>query len=134
MSDLDSLKSVAKAVKQWSNCNKAWLDTSEDDSCAVVGHIDEDGNCYAVATIDCDQYYAGQDSLQLAKFYANANPAIILELIERLEFSDKQRDELLATLKALTDATGQWTSKSEKLRVAHFKARVAYASVKFNAP
>lgn len=101
MIDIDSLKRVAKAVNQWSNCNKAWLDTSEDDSCAVVGHIDDDGNCYAVATIDCDQYYAGQDSLPLAKFYANSNPAIILELIECLESSDKQRDELLAAAEAI---------------------------------
>lgn len=106
MSDIDSLKSVAKSVNQWSNCNSAWLDTSEDESAAVVGHIDEDGNCYQVATIDCDQYYAGQDSLPLAKFYAKANPATIIALIERIESAEKQRDELLAACEKTISENG----------------------------
>ena len=65
MLDLEKMKSAAQSVNGWSNCNQAWLDTSEDESVAVVGHISEDGDTYPVATIDCDQYYAGQDSLPL---------------------------------------------------------------------
>ena len=96
MLDLEKMKSAAQSVNGWSNCNQAWLDTSEDESVAVVGHISEDGDTYPVATIDCDQYYAGQDSLPLAKFYAEANPSAVLELIKRLEKAERQRDELLS--------------------------------------
>jgi uncharacterized UBP type Zn finger protein len=78
--NINELEELAKAVPGWSNCNKAWLDTSEDVSAAVVGHINEDGECYPVITVDCDQYYSG-DSLKLAKFYAAANPSAISELI-----------------------------------------------------
>lgn len=78
--NINELDELAKAVPGWSNCNKAWLDTSEDVSAAVVGHINEDGECYPVITVDCDQYYSG-DSLNLAKFYAAANQSAILELI-----------------------------------------------------
>ena len=78
--NINELEELAKAVPGWSNCNKAWLDTSEDVSAAVVGHINEDGECYPVITVDCDQYYSG-DSLNLAKFYAAANQSAILELI-----------------------------------------------------
>ena len=38
-----------------------------------------------MATIDCDQYYQGQDSLKLARFYAAANPVAVLNLILRIE-------------------------------------------------
>ena len=78
--NINELEELAKAVPGWSNCNKAWLDTSEDVSAAVVGHINEDGECYPVITVDCDQYYSG-DSLNLAKFYAAANQSAIIELI-----------------------------------------------------
>lgn len=78
--NINELEELAKAVPGWSNCNKAWLDTSKDVSAAVVGHINEDGECYPVITVDCDQYYSG-DSLNLAKFYAAANQSAILELI-----------------------------------------------------
>ena len=83
--DMQALKILAQDVTGWANCNKAWLDTSEDDPAAVVGHIDEDGNTYPVATIDCDQYYAASDSIKLARFYAAANPAKVLDLILRIE-------------------------------------------------
>lgn len=62
--ELKKLKALAEEVKQWKNCNQAWFDQSEDEPAAVVGHIDEDGNTYPVATIDCDQYYAAQDSIK----------------------------------------------------------------------
>ena len=68
--ELQELKALAAAVKDWGNYTDAWLDQSEDEPAAVVGHIDDDGNTYPVATVDCDQYYAAADSLKLAKFYA----------------------------------------------------------------
>ena len=97
--DLNALEATAQRVTGWKNCNAAWLDTSEDESAAVVGSIDEDGRTFPVATIDCDQYYAGEDSLPLAKFYAAANPATVLELVRMV----KQRDELLAALELCYD-------------------------------
>lgn len=86
--DINKLKAAAEAVKGWGSSNQAWLDTREDTAAAVVGHVDEDGREFPVATIDCDQYDSG-DSLPLAKFYATANPQAILELITRLEAAEK---------------------------------------------
>ena len=94
--ELQKLKALAEEVKQWSNCNLAWLDQSEDDPAAVVGHINEDGETYPVATIDCDQYYAGQDSLKLAKFYAAANPDAVLKLVRTAEVYGAERDHARA--------------------------------------
>jgi len=86
---INKLKTLAVEVMQWSNCNKAWLDQSKDEPDAVVGHIDDDGNCYPVATIDCDQYYAGQDSMKLARFYAAANPETVLRMIAMIDDAQK---------------------------------------------
>ena len=79
--NINELEKTAKEVSGWSSCNKSWLDTSEDEPIAVVGYIDEGGETYPVVTVDCDLYYAGGDSIKLAKFYAEANPPAILELI-----------------------------------------------------
>lgn len=96
MIDINELRALTQAVSGWSNCNHAWLDTSEDVAAAVVGHIDESGETYPVATIDCDQYYAAHQSLPLAKFYAAANPAAVSELIDRLEVAEKERERARA--------------------------------------
>ena len=91
--DIKKLKEAALAIRDW-KLDMAWLDTSEDESAAVVGHIDEEGNEYAVITVDCDQYFQGQDSLPLAKFYAQANPSAVLELIARLEKAENHAERL----------------------------------------
>lgn len=93
---LQILRELALAVAGWGNCNMAWLDNSEDNPAAVVGHINEDGEAYPVATVNCDQYYAGEDSLKLAKFYAAFNPADSLAFLESYE-------ELLAALKRIEE-------------------------------
>lgn len=90
--ELQKLKALAEDVKGWGNCNQAWLDHSEDEPAAVVGHISEDGDTYPVATIDCDQYYAAQDSLKLARFYAAANPETVLRLIAMIESPNVERN------------------------------------------
>ena len=94
MINIEKIKQAALAVKGWGNCNQAWLDISEYESAAVVGSIDEDGVACPVITVDCDQYYQGQDSLPLAKFYAQANPSAILELITRLEAAESQLESV----------------------------------------
>ena len=79
--NINELEELANTVSNWSNCDEAWLDTSEDTPAAVFGSIDEDGETYPVAIVDCEQYFAASDSLKLAKFYAATNPSAISELI-----------------------------------------------------
>lgn len=93
--NIEELKQKALKCYGWSNASSAWLHESGDGS-AVVGNID-DSNDHAirnpVAVVDVAQYDGFQDdSIELAQFYAAANPAAILELIQ-------QRNELLAALK-----------------------------------
>lgn len=99
---LEKLKMLAQDVMQWSNCDTAWLDHSEDEPAAVVGHINDDGETYPVATIDCDQYYAAQDSLKLAKFYAAANPGEVLRLVRAVEVYGAERDHARACYERVT--------------------------------
>ena len=111
--NIEKIKAAALAVTGW-KLNHAWLDTSEDESVAVVGHIDEDGNEYAVITVDCDQYFAGRDSLPLAKFYAKANPSAVLQLIERLEAAERDaalyRDLIYQVKRKFPDETHHETA------------------------
>jgi hypothetical protein len=98
------LKKLAEAVKGWSNCNQAWLETSEDEVAAVVGHISEDGEKYPVTVVDCDQYYAGADSIKLAKFYAAASPDVVLGLLAEIEHLQKDFAYIKQRRDALTFA------------------------------
>jgi len=117
MIDINELRALTQAVSEWSNCNHAWLDTSEDVAAAVVGHIDESGETYPVATIDCDQYYAAHQSLPLAKFYAAANPATLSELLDRLEAAEKERGNANA-------AAGGQSMTSEEIIALAFQCGV----------
>jgi len=104
--DLKKLRALAEDATGWSNCNQAWIDHSEDAPAAVVGHIDDEGNAYPVSTIDCDQYYAAQDSIKLAKFYAAANPETVLMLIstaDTLRAELEKAQAILGELVALQD-------------------------------
>ena len=119
--NIKKLRELAESVKGWSNCNQAWLDTSEDVPAAVVGHIDEDGNKYPVTTIDCDQYYAGEDSLQLAKFYAAANPETVIRLVYALTLAR----EALGNLLDLWDRTRE----SGALPMDYVRAKAAITAI-----
>ena len=123
--NIEELKRMAELNAGWSNASSAWNDMINEGG-AVVGHIDEDGNKYDVAVVDLVQYDGFEgDSLQLAKFYAAANPAAVLELIAEVEslraevkteqalsFRDqvagleKQRDKLLAASKKMIEWFG----------------------------
>lgn len=87
--NLKAIRAAAETVKALGNCNKAWLDTAEDETAAIVGAVCEEGVRYPVATVDCDQYDHGGDSLPLAKFYATANPETVIALLDRLEAAEK---------------------------------------------
>ena len=107
--NIEELKRLAELNAGWSNASSAWNDMINEGGAvvgriggAVVGHIDEDGNKYDVAVVDLVQYDGFEgDSLQLAKFYAAANPAVVLELI-------RQRDELLSALKEARELVDDW--------------------------
>ena len=113
MNDLNKIKAAALAVCSW-KLGTAWLDTSEDESAAVVGHIDEEGNEYPVITVDCDLYFQGQDSMPLAKYYAEANPSAVIELIERLEAAERDaalyRDLIYQVRRKFPDETRHETA------------------------
>ena len=79
--DLQQLKALAEQVKGWSNVKHVWRDSG--DEAYVVGHINEDGEKYPVVVVDTQQYY--EDSPALANFYAAASPAVVLDLIARIE-------------------------------------------------
>ncbi len=126
------LKRLAEKVKGWSSCNAAWSIVDEDDPeylTAAVGAIGEDGEEYPVAIVDCDNYFAGSDSLHLANFYAAANPQAVLEII-------KQRDELLAALEKCRKELSAWMrdhGDDIATQEAVADARAAIASVKGGA-
>ena len=85
----EELKRLAAPLVKW-GADSAWENPSWT---AAVGYIDEDGNRDPILTVDTTIYDGFEgDSLELANFYAAANPAAILALIQ-------QRDELLAALR-----------------------------------
>ena len=120
--DINELRLLAQAVIHWGCCNQAWLDQSEDTPAAVVGHINEDGETYPVVTIDCDQYSAAGQSLPLGKFYAAANPAVVNEILNRLEaaeediaLKEKIIDALGAELNAVANERDDLLARSEAM-------------------
>jgi hypothetical protein len=116
--ELGKLKALAEDVKGWSNCDTAWLDPAEDELAAVVGHINEDGEKYCVTTVDCDQYYAAGDSLKLARFYAAANPATVLALLDKIENLDKMATDLQEDSEELTEQLAIAHETEQQLRAA----------------
>lgn len=80
----EELKQKALKCYGWRNASSAWFHESGDGS-AVVGNIDdshEPAFRHPVAVVDVTQYDGFQDdSIELAQFYAAANPTTILALI-----------------------------------------------------
>lgn len=122
------LKRLAEKVKGWSSCNAAWSIADEDDPeylTAAVGAIGEDGEEYPVAIVDCDNYFAGSDSLHLANFYAAANPQAVLEIIKQrdelnrlCEFNEKTMQFLLDVINHIVDEAKLTSSQYELCRQA----------------
>ena len=86
--NIEELKRLAAPLVKW-GADSAW----ENPGCtAAVGYIDEDGNRDPILTVDTTIYDGFEgDSLELANFYAAANPAAVLELIAEV---DRLRDEV----------------------------------------
>lgn len=110
--DLDELERLTQDVQGWTNVSEAWANTDdfEDEDPGVqmptwiVGAIDEDGVHYDVAIVDCEQYNIPGDSEKLAKFYAAANPATVLELVRRLREAEGTLNEISGIARIGTEA------------------------------
>lgn len=90
---LIDLRALAEAVKDWVSADfwpEAIAEEDDDLGITVVGRIDEDGNEYPVAVIDADAYGDVGESLKLAEFYAAANPAAVLALLDRITYLETQ--------------------------------------------
>lgn len=96
----------------------------------MVGHINEDGETYPVVTIDCDQYSAAGQSLPLGKFYAAANPAVINEILNRLEAVEEERDTLRAELTDLRNSMAFRTSLIGRIEAEREDLYALIAAVK----
>lgn len=101
--DLDKLDRITQDAQGWANTSEAWANTDdfEDEDPGVqlptwiVGAVDE-GVYFDVAVVDCEQYGTPGESEKLAKFYAAANPAIVLELVRRLREAEESNAALTA--------------------------------------
>jgi hypothetical protein len=83
MIDTTKLRELAQAAEGYGSCKYAWPH-DEHDGVAVVGQI-HDGETYPVAEIDTGQYFANEEAIKLAEFYAAANPATVLALLDELD-------------------------------------------------
>ncbi|MDY7559939.1 hypothetical protein QN366_04945 [Pseudomonas sp. CCC3.2] len=87
MSDYSKLKELAAATEGWQKLFDCWPEQSEDGDLDVnwfVGSVNEDGEKYPVLEVNTDQYDAPEGAGRLARFYAAANPAVVLGLIAEL--------------------------------------------------
>lgn len=80
MSKYDELKRLAEGMKGWPN-----KDAFESDDAWRVGSIDEDDNLWPAIEIQTEQWDQFDAAEPMAKYYAAANPAAILELIAENE-------------------------------------------------
>ena len=115
----EELKQKALKCYGWRSASSAWLHESGDGS-AVVGNIDDSHDPAMrnpVAVVDVTHYDGFQDdSIELAQFYAAANPATILALIADFERITKQHGELQSALERMVDLAnndGLWCNYDE---------------------
>lgn len=89
MSTVDKarLRELAEEAGHWSGSfTHTWQSDAPDyGGIWQVGVIDEDGNQYPVIEVDADQYDAPGDSGKIARFFAAANPATILALLNEID-------------------------------------------------
>lgn len=90
--NLNELDQMAEGAQGWAVAD-AWANPDDEDQDIqlptwIVGTI-EDGVHFDVVIVDCEQYGIPGESEKLAKFYAAANPAVVLELLRRLREAEK---------------------------------------------
>ena len=87
--DTTNLRKLAQDAEGYGSCKYAWPH-DEHDGVAVVGQI-HDGEKYPVAEIDTGQYFANEEAIKLAEFYAAASPATVLQLLDEV---DRMRSDI----------------------------------------
>ena len=84
----EALRSLAAAVKGWSGITEVWAapvdDGVHDFGITILGHMNEGGNELPTTEIDTYTHGHAGESLKLAQYYAAANPAAILALLDRI--------------------------------------------------
>lgn len=88
------LKKLAAAASGWKLDEFRQSEDDKEAGVALVGGKYEDGEFAEVMTIDTGLYYQDDKAIELARFYAAANPAAILKLLAI-------NAELVEALKAL---------------------------------
>lgn len=114
--NLNELDQLAEGAQSWAVAD-AWANPDDEDQDIqlptwIVGTI-EDGVHFDVVIVDCDQYSTPGESEKLAKFYAAANPAVVLELVRRLRDAetDVGRLNFLERRQLEIDSSGGWNEE-----------------------
>lgn len=91
------LKKLAEAVKGWKLRDVRQTAGDREEGVAFVGHQSDVGIFSDIAHIDTGNYMQPQAAIQIANYYAAANPAAILKLLAI-------NAELVEALKGLDEA------------------------------
>lgn len=91
MIDEQKLRELAEAAKGWSMDKVHQGPEDLDMGIALVGAENDDGTFAEVMQIDTGLYFAEEQAALLAHFYAAANPAAILALLDELQSLRSER-------------------------------------------
>jgi len=97
---IKELKRLAEAARGWPMDQVQQTPDDLEAGVACVGCADEDGSFSEVMSIDTGLYFAEEQAINLANFYAAANQAAIKWLIAQLEAAQAE----LAAIRALEPA------------------------------
>lgn len=104
MVDEQKLRQLAESAKGWA-IDKVHQDQEDlNMGIALVGGENDDGSFAKVMSIETGLYFAEEKAALLAHFYAVANPAAILSLLDELQTLREERDSML---QAITDPENQ---------------------------
>lgn len=95
--NITELKALAEKAAGWKLDATMQTDDDRDEGIAFVGATNDEGIFSDVARIDTGLYYQPDKAIEVANFYAAANPAAILELIAHLEDAQGEIRALRAT-------------------------------------
>lgn len=101
--NITELKALAEKAAGWKLDATMQTDDDRDEGIAFVGATNDEGIFSDVARIDTGLYYQPDKAIEVANFYAAANPAEILELIAKLEDAQGEIRALRATEAGLLD-------------------------------
>jgi len=109
MVDEQKLRQLAEAAKAWTPNHATQTKEQASDGEACVGSIDGDDVFYPIVTVDTGLYFQPKDAINLANFYAAANPAAILALLDRV----KELELDVAHKDAYAEQMGRELSKAD---------------------